>query len=343
MGASRRIDSWLYERVAPGSTNFCDRDVLVFLNSIAVLLPIFFVMGLGYAAGKRKQFDADQIQGINELVLDYALPALFFVAVVSTKRSQMVAEAAFVAALLIAFIGVFAVVYLVSTRLLHHSTGEAALQANLLSFPSLGFIGPPIFKGLFGAQSILSIATAAVIGAITLIPLTMVLLEIHDKKSKNAEGSLLSLIGGALISSFKMPMIWSPLVAAVLVLADVDLPPLVDDMLNLIGSTTAGVSIFLAGLIISCYKLEINREIIGNTLVKMVAQPILMAGLVTVFAIANPLARESILICAIPSSVLAPLVAPRYHVYEKESAATLIVTSLSMVITLPIAIWLTGS
>src|SRR5262245_49734931 len=131
------------------------------LTSISVLLPVFFVMGLGYLAGRTKQFDADQIKGINELVLDYALPALFFVAVISTTRSQLLAEWKFVLALETVFLGTFIVVYLASTRFLHHSTGEAALQANLLSFPSLGFIGPPIFKGLFGEGSILSIATAA--------------------------------------------------------------------------------------------------------------------------------------------------------------------------------------
>lgn len=300
-------------------------------------------MGLGYLAGRMKKFDADQIQGINELVLDYALPALFFVAVVSTTRSQLLAESRFLLAILVAFLGTFILIYFVSTRVFHHSTGQAALQANLLSFPSVGFIGPPIFRGLFGDGSILSIATSAVIGSVTLIPLTIVLLEIHRQRIRGTGGTLPSIVRQGMVTTFKKPMIWAPLLGAVLVLADVDPPPIVDNMLTLIGSTTSGVSIFLAGLIISRYTLAINREIIGNTLIKMVGQPLVMGLLVVLLGVGNPLGRESILICAIPSSVLAPLLAPSYQVYETESAATLVVTSLAMIVTLPIAILLTGS
>ncbi len=313
------------------------------LSSIAVLLPIFFVLGLGYFAGRSKRFDADQIKGINELVLDYALPALFFVAVVSTTRSQLIAEASFLAAILIAFVGTFIVIYLVSSRVFHHSTGAAALQANLLSFPSVGFIGPPIFKGIFGDDSLLSIATSAVVGSVTLIPLTLVLLEIHRQKASGVIATLPATIGQGLVATFKKPMVWSPLIAGVLVFLNVDPPQVIDNMFALIGSTTAGASIFLAGLIISSYKLRITREILVNTSIKMVGQPLLMAGLVALLGIANPLGREAILICAIPSSVLAPLISPQYKVYEAESAATLVTTSLAMIVTLPIAIYLTGS
>jgi predicted permease len=64
------------------------------------------------------------------------------------------------------------------------------------------------------------------------------------------------------------------------VLVGVDVPQLFDNMLMLIGSTTSGASIFLAGLIIAAYEIKLNAEIILNTLIKMVAQPLLMAVLV---------------------------------------------------------------
>ena len=40
------------------------------LTALTVLLPVFFVLGLGYFAGHAKKFDADQIAGLNDLVLD---------------------------------------------------------------------------------------------------------------------------------------------------------------------------------------------------------------------------------------------------------------------------------
>ncbi|PYI90891.1 MAG: hypothetical protein DMF03_04145 [Verrucomicrobia bacterium] len=309
------------------------------VTAITVLLPVFFVLGLGYFAGRAKKFDADQVAGLNELVLDYALPAMMFVGTVKNARSQLLSQGLYAFALLIAFVGLFLVMVLVSTRLLHHSVGEAALQANLASFPSVAFFGPPIFQGLFGASSLVSIALAATLSAITIVPLTLVLLEIHRQHAATGEVRPVSLlILRSLANTFKQPMVWAPLIGLALVLVGVRVPQVFDNMLTLIGSTTSGVSIFLAGLIIAAYKLKLNGEVIGNALVKMIAQPLLMAVLVTVLGIANPLAREGILVCAIPTAVFAPLLAPRYRLYEVESSSTLVATALLIVITLPIAI-----
>ena len=58
-------------------------------DNIMVLIPVFFVLLLGYFAGRAKKFDADQVAGINELVLDFALPASLFTRIVSSSRTEM--------------------------------------------------------------------------------------------------------------------------------------------------------------------------------------------------------------------------------------------------------------
>lgn len=310
------------------------------LTALTVLLPVFFVLGLGYFAGRAKKFDADQVAGLNDLVLDYAFPAMMFVATVKTPRDELLSEGSYALALLIAFVGLFLAVVLVSTLLLRHSLGEATLQANLASFPSVGFFGPPIFQGLFGPSSLVSIAFASTLSAVTMIPLTLVLLEIHHQRTTRGEGQRVSsLIVQSLANTLKKPMVWAPLIGVALVLAGARVPPLIDNMLMLIGSSTSGASIFLAGLIIAAYEIRLNGEVIGNALVKMVAQPLLMVLLVAALKVGSPLAGEGIVICAIPTAVFAPLLAPRYRIYEVESSSTLMATALLMIVTLPIAIF----
>jgi predicted permease len=90
-------------------------------------------------------------------------------------------------------------------------------------------------------------------------------------------------------------------------------------------------------------ELKINFEVVGNALVKMIGQPALMALLAANIGVANPLWREGVLICAIPTAVFAPLIAPHYKVYEAEAASTLVLTALLMIVTLPLAILLTGA
>ena len=310
------------------------------LTALTVLLPVFFVLGLGYFAGHAKKFDADQVAGLNDLVLDYAFPAMMFVATVKTPRDELLSEGSYALALLVAFVGLFLAVVLVSTRLLRHSLGEATLQANLASFPSVGFFGPPIFQGLFGPSSLVSIAFASTLSAVTMIPLTLVLLEIHHQRTTRGEGQRVSsLIVQSLANTLKKPMVWAPLIGVALVLAGARVPPLIGNMLMLIGSSTSGASIFLAGLIIAAYEIRLNGEVIANALVKMVAQPLLMVLLVAALKVGNPLADEGIVVCAIPTAVFAPLLAPRYRIYEVESSSTLVATALLMIVTLPIAIF----
>jgi predicted permease len=62
------------------------------LQILTIVVPIFFVLLLGYAAGRAREFDSDQVAGLNELVLDFALPASLFVGTVSTSRTHMLQE-----------------------------------------------------------------------------------------------------------------------------------------------------------------------------------------------------------------------------------------------------------
>jgi predicted permease len=318
-------------------------------NSVSVLLPVLFVLGLGYWAGLAKRFDADQVKGVNELVLDFALPAIMFVGIVKGAPGEAAAETPFLLALLAGLAGFYIAILAASLLVLRRSLGEAALQACSLSFPSVAFMGIPIFKGLFGEASLLSITWATVLANLTIAPLTVVLLEMHSKRAARAqaegESEVAQLIGdvwAALGSSLVKPMVWSPLCAVALVLLGIPVPKEFDDMLALIGSTTSGVALFAAGLIIAAYRIRVNMEIVGNVIAKMVAQPLFMAVLVLVFSVSQPLAREAILMGAIPTSAFATLLAPRYGVYETECASTLVLTAIAMIVVLPVTIMLTG-
>lgn len=319
-------------------------------SSFSVLLPVLFVLVLGYWAGRAKKFDKDQVKGINELVLDFALPAVMFVGIAKTTTSEAVQELPFLFAIFLGFLGFYLIVLLVSLYVLRHSIGEAALQAISLSFPSVAFMGIPIFKGLFGDAGVLSVTTATVIANLTIAPLTVVLLEVHSKRSAEAQlasaeseaARLARQVRAALASSLAQPMVWAPLSAIVLVLSGILVPAAIDNMLTLIGSTTSGVSLFAAGLIIAAYRIKMDAEIVGNVLVKMIGQPLFMAALVLLLAVDNPLGREAILMCAIPSSAFATLLAPRYGIYESESASTLVLATLAMVVVVPAAIILTA-
>jgi predicted permease len=133
----------------------------------------------------------------------------------------------------------------------------------------------------------------------------------------------------------------APLLAAILVLLDVRVPQEIQSMLDLIGSTTSGVALFVAGIILAAYRIKATPEIFANVSIKMIVQPVLMALLVAGLSIANPVGREAILICTVSTAVMCPMLAVRYKVYEAEAAATFLLTTLAMIVVVPIVIMLT--
>ena len=63
--------------------------MIAILQDIA---SIFFVMALGYVAGKRSTFTQDQAEGLNHLVLTYCLPATLFVSITGSTREQLFSD-----------------------------------------------------------------------------------------------------------------------------------------------------------------------------------------------------------------------------------------------------------
>ena len=233
------------------------------VSALMVLLPILFVIGLGYAAGREKKFTAEQVMGLNELVLVYALPALMFVGTVTTTRTRLLEETAYLLGVFLATIGLFAAAVFVSVFVLRHSLGEAAIHANLVTFPSVAFLGVPIFTGLFGSASIVPVATATVISCGILVPLTVVLLEMHQQRcSRDADKTASNALMHCLLTSVKEPMVWAPLLGVLLVLTDIAVPQEIDNMLKLLGSATSG-TLSLFGRTDYCQLSDSNQS--GNS------------------------------------------------------------------------------
>src|SRR5882724_10724944 len=79
---------------------------------ISALLPVFFVLALGYFAGKRNAFDADQAAGLSKLALTFALPASLFVGMTEIPRELLLQQGRLLLALILSHAGLFVVTWL---------------------------------------------------------------------------------------------------------------------------------------------------------------------------------------------------------------------------------------
>ncbi|HXW91883.1 MAG TPA: AEC family transporter [Terriglobales bacterium] len=71
------------------------------------MLPVFFVLALGYGAGNRNAFDPDQAAGLGKLTVSFALPASLFVGMTDIPRNLLLPQGRLVLALILAHVGLF--------------------------------------------------------------------------------------------------------------------------------------------------------------------------------------------------------------------------------------------
>ena len=312
----------------------------MFGETLNIILPIFFVLLLGYAAGRANQFDSHQVAGINELVLKFALPASLFVGTVGVPRTRLLQETPLLVAMLVSLVGVYIVVFLLGKVLFRHTVAGAALQAIVASFTAGPFFGPAVLSPIYGGGSAVAISMIALILNIVIVPATLVLLGISTQPAESdKKASAGALLGSALVRAIKAPFVWVPLVAFALVLAGVSVPPVVDAGLGLIGHATSGVALFVAGITIAASKIVFNLEVGVNAVLKMIVLPVLCGGLAALLSVKAPFGYEGLLLTALPSGPIGILLATRYKIYESEASSTVAFTMIMMVLTIPIALF----
>jgi predicted permease len=309
---------------------------------LSVLIPVFVVIALGYLAGARKIFDEDQVDGFNEFVLGFALPAMVFVGVVSTPRSVLLGDVAL-------FVGVTAVqllfmlLGLVLFRVvLKRDLASSAIVALMIAVPTAAFMGTPILDALFRKpSSSLAISLYAISVNAVILPLAIVILEWATRPSDQdqAFGTVLRRV---LITTASRSIVWSPFVALALVAVGFEPPTPFDASLDLVGEATSAVALFASGLIIARFRLSFGVEPIALAIIKNIAQPAAMVGIAAVLGITGVARSEAVILTAMPASVVGPMFAVRYGSYQSEAASTLITSTLLSIGTMVAAVLLFG-
>src|ERR1700730_10942324 len=213
---------------------------------VGALLPVLFVLALGYFAGKRHSFDADQAAGLSKLALGFALPASLFVGMTEIPRELLLQQGRLVLALILAHVGLFLLAWLVLRRL-NTLQGPASIVVALM----LATSATPVF-GIAVLQPLLGDTSAGTVGLVALainlvVPTAIVLLEMEGVATGAAPAGSSSrqaqMLSG-LKSGVKSPLLWGPVLGILTVLANLHIPKAIARGFGMIGSATSGVAVF---------------------------------------------------------------------------------------------------
>lgn len=308
----------------------------MFDTIFTTLLPVAFVVLVGYFAG-RNSFKVSDRTLLTKLVLDWLLPALLFSGVVQTPRADLLNYKI----PLVFFIGLmvpYVTVLLVCRFVLRYDRKVATLRAGLLTFPDMVFMGVPILGQIFGPSSLYLILIANLIPSLIIIPLTTLLLNLVSGKD---EGGGAGVFIKTLVKAIREPKVWAPLLGIVLVALNLHIPQFVIRSLDLMGQPTTGLSLFVVGLILAEEKIRLTALVTFDSLVKNLVHPAFMAVTVFALGLSGVIAREAILLAALPSAVLMSVFAEEHNTLTSESSTAVLETRILSFATIPVVFLLT--
>ena len=325
------------------------------------IIPILILMILGYICGKLDFFDSDQLQGLNKLVLDIALPAALFISIVKATRSMFVKDIRLTIVSIVGVVGLFMVSYYLDKLLFHRSTQQAAVCALIAGSPTIGFLGFAVLDPIYGNDVTTNLVigiVSIVVNAIT-IPLGLFLInkglaqdkeaatsdnnndsDDKDDKKKKSKGN--SHIMESIISAIKKPVAAAPLLAVLFVLTGLRIPNSWDPTFDLIAKANAGVAVLAAGVALSTVKFAVNKEVVWNTFYRLFLTPAIIVAFAYIIGMGFEPHKISMLALAtgLPPAFSGIIISSRFKIYVKEGASTVAVSTVVFAASCIFWIWI---
>jgi len=298
------------------------------------MIPVVFVLALGYAAGRHHSFDDDQRKGFSSLALQYALPASLFLAMANVDRRLLLQQGPIAVVMLIGYSGLFLLGYWI-LRVMRVGKLKATLYSYTVSSTAVPIYGLTVLVPIYGSQIGSGVVgLAALVTNLAQVSVAIYLLEASASNS-DEHPSVWRTVGRSALN----PLVWAPVLGAIFALLSWQPSSLVAAGLAPLAVSAAGVAIFASGLVLSAYPVKLTSfSVICSALVCIVLKPALFFGMIRGGHMATKLATATFVGSAMPTSTPSVLFAQQYDACEAEMAGIMLLTTVGMLVTVPTTI-----
>ena len=289
------------------------------------VLPVFGVLALGFAVGKRKVFDVAMAVAINRFVVLVALPILVF---------RLLARAPFhefdwmlLIAFLISELLVYGTGFLLARKVFNCDVRESILLGMASAFANHLLFVLPIAILLFGEQASLPIVAIASVDAVVVYCGTVMILDATGLQGV----SLMRLLR----QFAKNPAILAIFIGLLVGLSGIPLPKSVDAFTGFAGLTAAPCALFALGIILSQQSNPGTQVLpVSISALKLLGHPLIAWFLIEYgFLIGSEWGRPAMMVAAGPSGALAFVLGLQYQVRIAAIARAVLYTSVGSLAT----------
>lgn len=309
------------------------------LDLVSLTLPIFLLIGIGFAAVRSGFVGQDVTKALGFFVLNIAMPALILRALLVQDLRQtfnLSYIGVYLGASLVVMVGALLVLRLIMGRGLTQSAIVAMGSASSNS----GFIGYPVAALAFGAPALTALPLTIMIENIVVIPLALALAEAGMQKGQPASVAART----TLLRLLRMPLLLAIIAGTLLAALDVHPPqPVMTSIGMLADSAIACALLAVGGTLAGLAARTLGGDILVILAGKLVLHPLLVwLGFVLVGGVPPALMAAGIVIASAPMLTVYPIFGQRFGL-EGLCAAALVVTTVVGFLTMTVVLGLVGT
>ena len=301
-------------------------DIQVILNQMIIL---FLIMVIGYITNKAGILDQTQNQKMSSLVLNVTSPALIFSSV-RTPTNGSLNSVIQIFLISIAIYMLLPIVGILISKILKIPKEDRNLYQFMTIFSNIGFMGYPVIQSIFGEKALFFAAICNLVFNLVCYSYGVYLISGSGKLSFDFR----QLINPGIIFS---------IIAIIIYLTKYQMPQIIGETSNLIGSMTVPLAMMIMGS--SLAEIPI-KEVLNDikiylyTIIKQILIPILFWWVLK-FIIQDPtILGVLVILIAMPVGSIAIMFCDQFGGNTTLASKSVFITTLSSVFTIPVLVYL---
>ena len=303
------------------------------LGFLSLCLPIFAVVGLGWAAVRRGTITPAVTDAVGTFAFSFALPAMLLRLMAAQPLGQSFEPRFFggyLGACLLIFFATMAGAMLLAGR----RRGQGAAIAAAAAMGNVGYLGPPLLLPLLGPRGAGPVAMAIMSEVAIVIALGSVLMAPISERG---------VLGRVLRSLLLNPVLLAISGGAALGALEVAIPGPIERFLAFLGAAAGPTALFALGGTLGRLSLDRRLMLVAGaaTAGKLLAYPLL------VWLFLGPLlglelfwVQAGVLLAVMPTATNAFVLAQRFHTGADEVSAVVLLSTVIAALAFPMTAWL---
>lgn len=301
------------------------------------ILPLFLLIGIGVLLNKQFHLDINTLTKINFYLF---VPAFTFVNLYTTKITIDALKAIVIAVLILL---INALISFFLSKAQHYDQGMRNAFQNSIMFYNSGNFGVPLITLVFssgiyaagGDNPYLNIALTTQIMVLVVQNVTVNTIGFYNAASSNIHWKK------AVINVFKMPTIYSVVLAFILKAVPYDLTQLwIWPALTYAKNGLISIALLTLGVQLSLTKFDFSsKKVYLAVFCRLIIGPVIAFGLVKLFLLDGVMAQALIISSAVPTAVNTALIAVECKNHPDYASQVVLVSTLICSVTLVAVIY----